>query len=107
MSLHLDASYRLGPASAAAIAPLYEFPLRPPATTLAGHREIEALPVHATGRGSAKSFHAVSRRSTARLVSRPWCRSVEAILVCPARRMRLIVVLRRVAMTCGALPVRS
>ena len=59
------------------------------------------------GRGSAKSFHAVSRSSMGRLVLRPWCRSAVAILVCPARRSRLIVVLRRVAMTCGPLPVRS
>ena len=42
-----------------------------------------------------------------RLVLRPLCRNAVAILVFPARRSRLIVVLRRVAMTCGPLPVRS
>jgi hypothetical protein len=49
--LHLDASYRLGPDSVAAIAPLYDFPFRSarPATALAGHREIESLLVPATG----------------------------------------------------------
>ena len=43
--LHLDASYRLGPDSVAAIAPLYDCPFRSarPATALAGHREIESL----------------------------------------------------------------
>src|SRR6478609_2074207 len=51
VSLHLDASYRLGPASAEAIEPLYDFPFRSarPATALAGHREIESLLVPATG----------------------------------------------------------
>jgi hypothetical protein len=57
--------------------------------------------------GRQSHFHAVSRISMGRLVLRPWCRSAVAILVCPARRRRLIVVLRNVAMTCGPLPVRS
>jgi len=49
--LHLDASYRLGPDTVAAIAPLYDFPFASarPHTTLAGHREIESLQVPVTG----------------------------------------------------------
>jgi len=60
-----------------------------------------------TGQGVGKVVHAVSRRSMGRLVLRPLCRNEVAILVCPPRRSTLIAVLRRVAMTCGPLPVRS
>jgi AAA domain len=51
MVLHLDASYRLGPDTVAAIAPLYDFPFASarPHTTLAGLREIESLQVPVTG----------------------------------------------------------
>ena len=51
MVLHLDASYRLGPDTVAAIAPLYDFTFASarPHTTLAGHREIESLLVPVTG----------------------------------------------------------
>jgi len=59
------------------------------------------------GQGVGKVVHAVSRRSMGRLVLRPLCRNEVAILVCPPRRSTLIAVLRRVAMTCGPLPVRS
>ena len=65
------------------------------------------VPSRICTQGIGKVVHAVSRRSMGRLVLRPLCRNEVAILVCPPRRSTLIAVLRRVAMTCGPLPVRS
>ena len=52
------------------------------------------------------AFHEVSSRLMGRLGCRAWCRRASAMLVAPARRSRLIAVLRRVAMTWGPWPVR-
>jgi hypothetical protein len=35
-----------------------------------------------------------------------WWREAAAMLVCPARRNRVMATFRKVAMTCGPLPVR-
>ena len=42
-----------------------------------------------------------------RSVLRAWCRRAAAMLWCPSRRSRVMAVLRRPAMTRGALPVRT
>lgn len=91
------------------MSPIKELPIRLPGRPLAGLNDLH----WSSPTGTAKSIFylfvlvSMSRCLRIRRSLRALWRSAAAMLVTPARRSRLIETFRRVAMTRGALPVRT